>query len=232
MSLDVVSVGGDSHRRAGVSRASSISYRITRVQSEADLQTWRLVRQEVYLQEGLFTSEDLNGSVHADAYDNYSEHFLAWDANGTPVATARIIFGSQDGRPLQVEETFGVSPLSNSAEISGFAVVREHRAGLAQVGLMRAVFERLRDLRIDHCYAEVEPWFYKALTRFGYPVTRISESRFVFNAENFVIYMLLEDFWEGARIDIAEKKRTLRGTYYSHPWDGTIGRKHLAYHDR
>lgn len=232
MSLETVAIGEDPQDEADPA-PPAFSYRMTRVQSEEELRTWRLVRQNVYLEEGLFTADDLGDSVYVDDYDDYSEHFLAWDSGGNPVATARLIFGSpDDGRPLQIEGAFDVSPLPNSAEISGFAVVREHRTGLAQVGLMRALFERLHELGIDHSYAEVEPWFFKALTRFGYPVTRISDSKFVFNAENFVIYMRLEDFWEGARADIAEKKRTLRGTYYAHPWDGTIGRKHLVYHAR
>jgi len=230
--MKTVAVEGDSQSETETP-PPSYSYRITRVQSEEELRTWRLVRQNVYLEEGLFTADDLGEAIYADRYDEYSEHFLAWDPNGVPVATARLIFGAHEhDRPLQIEGAFDVSPLPNSAEISGFAVVREHRAGLAQVGLMRALFERLRELDIDHSYAEVEPWFFKALTRFGYPVTRISDSKFVFNAENFVIYMRLEDFWEGARTDIAERKRTLRGTYYACPWDGTIGRQHLIYHDR
>lgn len=232
MSLDTVMLGNEPRSDAEAPLPPS-SYRITRVQTEEELRTWRLVRQNVYLEEGLFTEEDVDEPVYTDRYDDYSEHFLAWDHAGAPVATARLIFGSeQHARPLQVESAFDVTPEPDSAEISGFAVVREHRAGLAQVGLMRALFERLHELGIEHCYAEVEPWFFKALTRFGYPVTRISESQFVFNAENFVIYMRLEDFWEGARADIAEKKRSIRGTYYSHPWDGTIGRKHLVYRDR
>lgn len=212
---------------------TSFSYRYTRVTNPDELQTWRQVRQNVYLEEGLFTPEEVGDAIYTDRYDAYSEHFLCWDPQETPVATARLILTSESVHcPLQIEDAFDVTPLPNSAEVSGFAVVRDHRTGLAQVGLMRALFEHLKTLDIEHLYAEVEPWFYKALVKFGYPVVRMSESKFVFNAENFVIYMRLSDFWEGAREDIAEQRRTLRGTYYSQPWDGTIRRSHLIYRTR
>ena len=208
------------------------AYRITQVASDADLFTWRLLRQRVYLEEGLLTPDDVGSTMYIDTYDAYSEHFLVWDSLGAPVGTGRLIFGAHvAGQRLQIEDTFDVDILPDSAEVSGFAILREHRVGLAQVGLLRAMIERLRERGVSNAYAEVEPWFFRGLNRFGYPCARISESKFVFNAENFVIHMPLDDFWEGVEHDISRARRTLRGTYYSHPWDGTIGDQHLVFRD-
>ena len=201
-------------------------YKIIEVVNEADLKQWHLIRQSVYLAEQLLSSSDVGDSVYTDKYDRYSQHFLVLDSADVAVASARLILRS-DGRPLQVEDTFELQVSENSAEISGFAVMPKHRAGLAAIGLIRALLERMRDLGIVDIYAEVEPWFFSALVDFGYPITQISEPRFVYNAENIGFHASVKEFWDVADRAVAEKQASLLSTYYSHPWEWEIGPKHL-----
>lgn len=201
-------------------------YKIDEVQDPADLRQWHLIRQSVYLAEELLMSSDVGNEVYTDKYDEYSQHFLVKDSSGSGVACARLIIRG-DGQPLQVEETFDLAAPPRSAEISGFAVMPKHRTGLASVGLIRALLERLRELEIPDCYAEVEPWFFGALTKFGYPITQISEPRFVYNAENFAFHVSVEEYWRVVTTASQERQASLMGSYYSHPWEWEIGPRHL-----
>lgn len=208
-----------------------IVYRVEQVATSVDQRNWHLIRQSVYLAEQLLTSDDVGDSLYTDKYDPYSLHYLVREAqSGSPVASARLII-RDEGRPLQVEEQFEIKVHDRSAEISGFAVMPKHRSGLAAVVLIRALLEELRSREIEHLYAEVEPWFFEALRRFGYPITQISDSKFVYNAENFVFYASVEQIFGVAETASAERQATVLGTFYSHPWEWEIGHRHLAYAD-
>ena len=205
-------------------------YRISEAVTSEELRQWYILRQTVYLAEQFISSADISDAHYTDKYDHHSQHFVVHDAESRAVASARLILRS-DHVPhfLQVEETFGLTIPAHSAEISGFAVLPPHRSSLASAGLVRALMERARELEIEHIYAEVEPWFYTALTKFGYPIQQISEPRFVYNSENFVFHVRAHDFWQVVETAKSERQASLLGTYYSHSWEWRIGPKHLEY---
>ena len=169
-----------------------MTYRATIVRTPEEQLEWLRLRESVYVESGILGGSR-TGIVHEDEYDARSVHFLVRDEAGLAVACSRLILGSMGS--LQVEDQFGVVTEPGSGEFSGFAVLPGHRGGRATYLAIGAVLAESRRRRIADLYAEVEGWLFESLRSDGYPLTQISEPRFVYNADNFVFHAPVDDSW-------------------------------------
>jgi N-acyl-L-homoserine lactone synthetase len=169
-------------------------YRYVRVESDVDRQDWLRTRQNVYLDAGLITDDDLVDGVYQDSFDERCHHILACGQDGEPAGSARLIVRDGDAAPLHLEGHFAMDVELNSAEISGFTVVSAHRQTKVLAGLARAVFEVAREEQIIWLYAVVEPSFLRMVQRLGFPFEAVTEQKWVYNTWNFVVRISVPGF--------------------------------------
>jgi len=164
------------------------------VETDVDRQDWLRTRQNVYLDAGLITVDDLVGGVYQDSFDERCHHILACEQDGEPAGSARVIVRDGAAAPLHLEGHFAMEIEPNSAEISGFTVVSAHRQTKVLAGLARAVFEVAREEQIIWLYAVVEPSFLRLLQRIGFPFEPVTEQKWVYNTWNFVVRISVPGF--------------------------------------
>jgi N-acyl-L-homoserine lactone synthetase len=202
-------------------------YRIAEAGSP-DFDRWLRLRQDVYLETGLITPGEVDGSTgfYVDEYDEYSTHVIASDGGGTDIACSRLIDGG-DHRPLQVTDLFGIKTEPRSSETSGVAAVSGYRKSWASLGLYRAMTEIAAERGHEYGYAIVEPPYLASLRRIGYPFEVISESKDVYGFPNVAAVF--------RRGELLESMRTAEGPYaslvyryFSEPFDWRLTEDDLA----
>lgn len=197
------------------------SYRIAEPGS-ADLDRWYRLRTDLYLSSGLIAPDDVEAAsgVYRDVYDEYSTFILAADHAGVDIGCCRMIEGSA-GRPLPVQDLFGIEPLPHSYEGSGVAVAPEHRKGLVSLGLYRAMAALADERGYEYAYSIVEPPYLAFLCELGYPYEALSEPRTVFNAPNVAGVIRRSDTM--AAMEAAEGPfAAILLRYYRKPFDWTL----------
>jgi len=155
-----------------------------------------MTRQNVYLDAGLITTDDLLDGVYQDSFDARCHHVLARGRDGEPVGYARLIVRDR-ATPLRLVGQVAVNAEADeprSAEVSGFAVVEGHDNKEVLAGLGLALCELAQEYQITYLYAEVEPPFLKALQESGVPFEEVTPQKWIHNAWNFVIRVQFPEF--------------------------------------
>jgi N-acyl-L-homoserine lactone synthetase len=199
-------------------------YRYVRVESNVDRQDWLRTRQNVYLDAGLITVDDLVHGVYQDSFDERCHHILACEQDGEPAGSARLIVRDGDSAPLHLEGHFPMHIEPNSAEISGFTVVSAHRQTKVLAGLARALFEVAREEQITWLYAEVEPPFLKLIQRIGFPFEAVTEQKWIYNAWNFVIRLSVPGFVSLVDEMVVRGQGNVLSQLFAHPFEFQLRR--------
>lgn len=152
-----------------------------------ELPAWQHIRTEVYLKLGFITENQLNDEgLYIDGEDNRAHHIAAFDPFGQMVGTFRLIMRMR-GRRLPVERDYSVRIHRKkiSAELSGLAVLDEHRNGLVMLGLLRTMYDLAIEHNVHDVYAELEKPLLYQLLRLGFPFQQIGDSKLIFNTVNW-----------------------------------------------
>jgi len=151
-----------------------------RATTESDLIEAQRLRHLVFCEEkGWLPAESLEYQIETDRFDKHSAHYLAYDAEGNPVGSARIIFHTDDVG-LQVADHAGpvrYDDFRDCAEISRMVALSGHRQGSILLGLIRMMYVDLL-YEYDHLryvYLVIAPKMYSALNRLGFNYEQIGE---------------------------------------------------------
>lgn len=202
-------------------------YRMVLASSPGDCELWMQLRRDLYLGSGLIGPQQLVEGAYRDKYDSYSHHVLVLTESDEAVGCGRLIL-RDEGRPLQVEEHFELNVATTSAEVSGFAIAEDHKAGLATLGLTRALVEVAGDLGVETLYAEVEPWFLSALQRMGFPFAPLTEAKWLYNTWNLTAAVAVAQIWDVVAKANHQAAPSAMAAYFSSPWTWTISAADLV----
>lgn len=201
-------------------------YKLRVVSSDEDVARFLRVRRDGYLATGLITGDDLVDGVYRDRYDEHCIHVLA-ESDAGPVGCARLITPTE-GHSLQVASHFELDIRPSDAEISGFAVLDPERHPLASLGLMRSMFELARLNAVNFVYAEVEPWFFRYLCDLGFPFEQLTESRWLYNAENFAVRLSIPEYARTVAAAVANGTADAIASYFARSFAWSISGRDLT----
>lgn len=128
------------------------------------------VRHRVYVEEKNWLPAHPHG-LEIDQWDVFSHHFLAEDADGNIVGTARMIEDSPLGFPFEESVELTYEDRESLYEVSRIAVLPEARGNnsLILVGLCRAIWQTSNTMgKKDWCAIVDEP-VAKVLSRLRFP---------------------------------------------------------------
>lgn len=187
-----------------------------------DLGSWAAIRTRLYLDSGLLTPADLAGDgLYHDAYENHSEHYFVEAHAGLRVGTFRLIDARRG--PLQVADQFGFVPDPHGFEISGFAVADAYRSSGAALGVYHTCYRLALERQFSVAYMEVEDWLLDSLLEMGFPVRRLGEPRWTFNAPNHALAIPISEVVPSlCAADSARGGRTRFGELFADPVRGTF----------
>jgi N-acyl amino acid synthase of PEP-CTERM/exosortase system len=168
------------------------SFTVRRAVTPEDLELVYKLRYQVYgVERGFLGPEDASEGRECDEFDAHSIHFLAVDAQGTPIGTVRLVLNSQKGFPINQHCVFteDIASLSaQSAEISRLAISKVFRkeaggvlvdqAGSVSVdgvnrqcivlmSLLRAMYQATKELGIEYWQVAMERSLFVLLKRQG-----------------------------------------------------------------
>lgn len=148
-------------------------YRFCRADSIEQRQAAYALRFRVYAAHGYIDPSDFGSPSLRDAFDESAIQCLAYDAGGALVGTARVVLPSELG--FQTEAFFEFEPpdvpRERLGEIGKLALAVEHRGGerVALLGLVKLLYDALREHDLGHAYAFMPRNLIDSLAQLGFP---------------------------------------------------------------
>lgn len=131
------------------------------------------LRYEVYCVEKGWVDTHTAEAIEIDPFDPLAVHFLAYDDEGVPIGTARLLLGSRQQLPATrfLPQAAAYAP-EETVEISRLAARRQSRSHDAAVllGLLRAMWEWAMERSITNCVAVADAPLFALLKRMGMPI--------------------------------------------------------------
>ena len=129
------------------------------VVADGDLDACRAVRREVFVGE-----QGVPVELEMDAYDAYAVHLLATAPDGSPVGTARFLYGPA------ARKKYAAAAISDdlTAVLGRLAVTRAARGTGLGVALVRAAEEEALRLGLAEVYLEAQSHALGFYERLGY----------------------------------------------------------------
>ncbi|MEX2207626.1 MAG: MMPL family transporter [Myxococcota bacterium] len=148
-------------------------YRFCRADSIEERQAAYALRFRVYAEHGYIDPADFRSALLRDAHDESAVQCLVYDAAGRLVGTARAVLPSALGYQTEALFDFEVPdvPRERLGEIGRLALAVEHRGGerVALLGLVKLLYDALREHELTHAYAFMPGALIESLDGLGFP---------------------------------------------------------------
>ncbi len=148
-------------------------YRFCRADSIEQRQAAYALRFRVYAQHGYIDPADFGSPILRDGHDESAIQCLAYDSTGALVGTARVVLPGELGYQTEAFFDFEIPdvPRERLGEIGKLALAIEHRGGerVAMLGLVKLMYDALREQEITHAYAFMPQALIDSLDQLGFP---------------------------------------------------------------
>lgn len=151
---------------------------LTRAISPLEIQEGFNLRYEVFVKEKNF-EPDNGTNIEQDHYDKRAHHYVFRDkSTARPIGYFRLL--TRPSQHIQESKWLPGSDLwhvnSDMGELSRLLLIKPYR-NMATLHTMFVLIEQLfAELDIDFSYAVMENKLARALIKFGYPLSRLSET--------------------------------------------------------